>query len=498
MPAMPPKKPTKTPAKRSTKRAWITRAVIALVAFASPLLADAAVAVEVFYLAFGDSVTAAWGFDEACGCESHQCRQACGYPVRLKRRLVNAGIDAAVINEGLGGEKTAEGLTRIENLLAPRIDVLLLMEGTNDVSVQISPETTAFNLAEMARKAADRGIETVHATLIPRYRQARRDARNVVTAELAGQIRELAFVEERTLADPFEVFAASSDIFNRFYAEVENDPVGHPNAKGFDVLAEVFFHALLDIDDVAPVVGLFEPAYDAVAVAPLSTVRVRLHDFGAGLDPAATELILNGARVTFQSTGGSHWQELVFEPTEPLPAETTIRVASRDLAGNSMNREVTRFTVDQEAAAPCVADATTLCIDHQIGDGRFQLTLTWNTALNGGQTGDATAVPLASIGLRRGGLFSFFDVTNPEVLVKVLDGCAINGRFWVFVAPTTTVGYELRVVDTLAAFQGAEQEAYEYVVINTDGRDAPPVSDTGAFATCDFVAAPPAGASLKP
>ncbi len=39
----------------------------------------------------------------------------------------------------------------------------------------------------------------------------------------------------------------------------------------------------------------------------------------------------------------------------------------------------------------------------------------------------------------------FFDRNNAEVLVKVLDGCAINGHRWVFVAPVTTLAFNLTI-----------------------------------------------------
>jgi len=40
----------------------------------------------------------------------------------------------------------------------------------------------------------------------------------------------------------------------------------------------------------------------------------------------------------------------------------------------------------------------------------------------------------------------FFDRDNAEVLIKVLDGCKINGHRWVFVAPVTTLAYNLSIV----------------------------------------------------
>jgi hypothetical protein len=46
------------------------------------------------------------------------------------------------------------------------------------------------------------------------------------------------------------------------------------------------------------------------------------------------------------------------------------------------------------------------------------------------------------------GLFWFFDLNNWEMLIKVLDGCAINGHYWVLGAATTDVGYQLEIRDT--------------------------------------------------
>ena len=45
----------------------------------------------------------------------------------------------------------------------------------------------------------------------------------------------------------------------------------------------------------------------------------------------------------------------------------------------------------------------------------------------------------------RSGLLYFFDRDNVEVLVKVLDGCGVNGHRWVFVAPVTDLAFNLVV-----------------------------------------------------
>lgn len=50
-----------------------------------------------------------------------------------------------------------------------------------------------------------------------------------------------------------------------------------------------------------------------------------------------------------------------------------------------------------------------------------------------------------SIGSRESGLIWFFNQDNIELLVKVLNGCRVNGYRWVFVAPATDVAFNLYV-----------------------------------------------------
>lgn len=50
-----------------------------------------------------------------------------------------------------------------------------------------------------------------------------------------------------------------------------------------------------------------------------------------------------------------------------------------------------------------------------------------------------------SIGSQESGLIWFFNQDNIELLVKVLNGCAINGHRWVYVAPATDVAFNLQI-----------------------------------------------------
>jgi hypothetical protein len=122
------------------------------------------------------------------------------------------------------------------------------------------------------------------------------------------------------------------------------------------------------------------------------------------------------------------------------------------------------------ATGTCQPGPQTLCL----GNGRFVVSANWRTKA---ASGSARLVPVDSAD---SGLFWFFKEENWELLVKVLDGCALNGHFWVFSAATTNVEYELRVRDT---WTGANK-----VYRNPQGVLAAAVTDTSAFAGCGATA----------
>jgi spore coat protein A, manganese oxidase len=121
----------------------------------------------------------------------------------------------------------------------------------------------------------------------------------------------------------------------------------------------------------------------------------------------------------------------------------------------------------------CLGDGDTLCIDDHAGDHRFKIQARYETAQAGGWSGKAHAVPLAEKGVTNGGLFWFFSPTNPELLVKVLDGCAINGHYWVYASAATNVGLNVTVTDTVTGRQ--------FVRTNSDLTAAPPFQSTDAL-----------------
>ncbi|MEM1204767.1 MAG: Calx-beta domain-containing protein, partial [Acidobacteriota bacterium] len=158
----------------------------------------------------------------------------------------------------------------------------------------------------------------------------------------------------------------------------------------------------------------------------------------------------------------------VVDDDRPEATETfTVRLSSTT-GGAGLGTSVARVTVRDDDLVPfeCVADDETLCL----AEGRFQVTIDW-ADFEGG-AGAAKTVP---VGSDRSGMFWFFDRENWEMLVKVLDGCGVNGHHWVLLAATTNIEYTVTVIDT------AEARLREYR--NDLGSSAPATTDIEAF-TC--------------
>jgi hypothetical protein len=88
--------------------------------------------------------------------------------------------------------------------------------------------------------------------------------------------------------------------------------------------------------------------------------------------------------------------------------------------------------------AACTPSAAKLCLN----GNRFELTVNWST--NDNRTGAGTAVSMTN----DTGYFWFFGSSNVELVIKVLDGRPVNGKFWVFYGALSNVGYTLTVRDT--------------------------------------------------
>jgi M6 family metalloprotease-like protein len=153
------------------------------------------------------------------------------------------------------------------------------------------------------------------------------------------------------------------------------------------------------------------------------------------------------------------------------PSGVVVKIAA--VVGNGYRIQIGGASGGSGGSGQCSENATTLCLDRNPGDRRFQVRANFSTTQAGGHSGDAQAASLSATGMDRGGLFSFFAADNPELFIKVLDGCNVNGKAWVFLSAGTNVGFTVTVKDTVT---GASRQ-----YSNPDLKAALPIQDTAAF-----------------
>lgn len=107
----------------------------------------------------------------------------------------------------------------------------------------------------------------------------------------------------------------------------------------------------------------------------------------------------------------------------------------------------------------------------ELRKGRFRISATWKNFEN--VTGNGTFVPLGS---EDSGIVWFFTPAAFELMIKIVDGCSLNNRYWVFLAALTNVEFHVTVYDTWTE----TTKLYD----NTLGVSAAAITDTSAFQTC--------------
>jgi hypothetical protein len=157
---------------------------------------------------------------------------------------------------------------------------------------------------------------------------------------------------------------------------------------------------------------------------------------------------------------------------QPTPCAGDVETNGTSSTSNGFSVAVT-ITENTQSATGCTPGSQTLCIDDQPGDHRFQITSSFATTQGGGRSGNGGAIGLAPVNVTEGGLFWFFNAANPEMLIKVLDGCALNNHFWVFYAAVTNVSFQVTVKDT--------KTGHTATYHNPDLTAAAPIQDTSAL-----------------
>ena len=146
---------------------------------------------------------------------------------------------------------------------------------------------------------------------------------------------------------------------------------------------------------------------------------------------------------------GSGWRRDRTVPANTTTADVTgltpggrydFRVRSFNDAGGSPSNVVT-IVLPSAEFTDCVPTSPQIVFDHGYS---VSMCIEYEKE---GETVQADAVDYV-LGSRESGLLYFFDEDNSEVLIKVLDACNENGHRWVFVAPVTTLAFNLYVDET--------------------------------------------------
>ena len=162
-------------------------------------------------LAFGDSLTYGFGASEGYS-----------YPDQLQNKT-----DLRVINAGINGEVTSEGVLRLPKLLEKKVDLVILCHGGNDILQKLSIIQLKNNLLHMINLSKESGAVVVLVG-VPDFSLFGFDTHKVYNevADETGVIFEdeiLSYIELR-----------------RIY---KSDYI-HPNEKGYEIMADSFINIL--------------------------------------------------------------------------------------------------------------------------------------------------------------------------------------------------------------------------------------------------------------
>jgi len=202
------------------------------------------------YVAFGDSMTAgengrAINFVPVLDLPN-------AYPTQLQQffaKRIPAQPDIVVINQGLGGERVTENSGRLKTVIdTQRPEVLLFLEGANDMLGGLTATDIAIGIRDSIRIARDRGVAYVFvSTVLPTAPQncppsghCRGDVPTSLPIDINNRLRTLVPANGAHLVDPYTDFAGHLSTY------VDLDGL-HLTPAGNQALATAFWDRIVAV-----------------------------------------------------------------------------------------------------------------------------------------------------------------------------------------------------------------------------------------------------------
>lgn len=175
-------------------------------------------------VAFGDSLTAGLGVEP----EEN-------YPARLQAKIDAEGYRYRAINAGVSGDTSSQGLDRLESIRALHPAIVIVEFGGNDGLRGVPVDATRQNLEAIVSGLQEAGSKIVIAgmEMPPNYGPAYTKAFHRIFADVAAS-RHTALV-------PFLLEGVGG------HAELNQADGIHPTAKGYEIVVENVWKALLPL-----------------------------------------------------------------------------------------------------------------------------------------------------------------------------------------------------------------------------------------------------------
>jgi len=333
----------------------------------------------------------------------------------LNAALEARGLNATVINRGVNGDTSAQGLARVADVIDDNPDVVILELGTNDALTEVDPATVEANLRDIIDQLQDGGVDQILLTGAFGFYPARnggsgydtvaeRNAFEALYAEIAGDTAGVVLLNDLDGSDQFlggvrvenGATTIQGGVLDSTDSSLQTGDGLHPNAAGIDLIVPRVVPQSIALGAAAGVVneplllanGSFEFWFTADSVSGDHALAAKNSE-GQGTGGQFAILLRNGGRAVFalgdeQANFAAQSAQGAISANEPAHLVATFGAAGMHLfvdgvevASNAYtggldaglgNFELLAIGADTGASTPGTADALVSFFDGVIDE----------------------------------------------------------------------------------------------------------------------------------